>query len=193
MINNKYILFINIITEYLYLRMISIEIIKVEINQVEKLREIAIQTFSETFLAENDEEQMKKYIDDKLSIEKLQEELSNEQSEFYFAKVDHQIIGYLKINIEDAQTEKLGNTCMEVERIYVLHKFHGLKVGQELLNKSKTLAKEKHLEFIWLGVWENNKRAIQFYEKNGFVVFDKHLFLLGTEEQTDLMMKLKIN
>lgn len=193
MINNKYILNINIITEYLYLRMISIEIKKVEISQVEILREIAINTFSETFLEDNDAQQMQNYIDEKLSIKKLQEELMNEHSEFYFAKVDHQIIGYLKINIEEAQTENLGNRSMEVERIYVLQKHQGLKAGQALLNKSIVLAKEKRLEFIWLGVWENNKKAIQFYEKNGFVIFDKHLFLLGTEEQTDLMMKLKLN
>jgi len=173
--------------------MIKIKTIKVRINQVEILSEIAIQTFSETFLADNDEEQLQKYINDKLSKEILQEELSNEHSEFYFAKVDHQIIGYLKINIDEAQTEKLGNTSMEVERIYVLQKHQGLKAGQALLNKSIALAKEKQLEFIWLGVWENNKKAIQFYEKNGFVVFDKHLFLLGTEEQTDLMMKLNLH
>ncbi len=173
--------------------MTTIEIIKTEVNQVEKIREIAIQTFSETFLVDNDEHQMQKYIAEKLSKEKLQDELSNEHSEFYFAKVEHQIIGYLKLNIAEGQTEKLGNRSMEVERIYVLQKYQGLKAGQALLNKSIELAKEKRLEFIWLGVWENNKKAIRFYEKNGFVVFDKHLFLLGTEEQTDLMMKLKLN
>ena len=81
---------------------------------------------------------------------------------------------------------------MEVERIYVLQKYQGLKAGQALLNKSILLAKEKHLDFIWLGVWENNKKAIQFYEKNNFIVFDKHYFLLGTEKQTDLMMKLNL-
>ncbi len=172
--------------------MIPIEIIKVELIQVELLREIAIQTFSETFLADNDQLQMQEYIDNKLSIEKLHDELLNENSDFYFAKAEHHIIGYLKINFEEAQTEKLGNRCMEVERIYVLQKYQGLKAGQALLNKSILLAKEKHLDFIWLGVWENNKKAIQFYEKNKFIVFDKHYFLLGTEKQTDLMMKLNL-
>jgi ribosomal protein S18 acetylase RimI-like enzyme len=46
---------------------------------------------------------------------------------------------------------------------------------------------------IWLGVWEKNHNAIGFYTKNGFITFDKHLFLLGDDQQTDLLMKLEIN
>jgi len=48
------------------------------------------------------------------------------------------------------------------------------------------------VNYAWLGVWEENHRAIQFYAKNGFVTFDKHVFTLGDEQQTDLLMKLKI-
>jgi len=42
---------------------------------------------------------------------------------------------------------------------------------------------------VWLGVWEENPRAIKFYKKNGFVEFDKHTFVLGEDEQTDILMK----
>jgi ribosomal protein S18 acetylase RimI-like enzyme len=45
---------------------------------------------------------------------------------------------------------------------------------------------------VWLGVWEENHRAIRFYTKNGFVVFDKHVFIMGNDEQTDLLMQLLI-
>jgi ribosomal protein S18 acetylase RimI-like enzyme len=54
------------------------------------------------------------------------------------------------------------------------------------------IAKNNHCNYIWLGVWEENHRALQFYTKNGFVAFDKHIFVLGEEEQTDIMMKLKL-
>jgi ribosomal protein S18 acetylase RimI-like enzyme len=46
--------------------------------------------------------------------------------------------------------------------------------------------------FIWLGVWEENQKAIRFYKKNGFVEFGKHIFRLGDDDQTDIMMKLDI-
>ncbi len=42
---------------------------------------------------------------------------------------------------------------------------------------------------IWLGVWEENPKAIRFYEKNGFVPFSRHIFKMGDEEQTDIMMR----
>ena len=55
------------------------------------------------------------------------------------------------------------------------------------------IAREKNKDYVWLGVWEENPRAINFYKKNGFVAFDKHLFQLGNDLQTDIMMKLKLN
>ena len=51
----------------------------------------------------------------------------------------------------------------------------------------------KNVDYVWLGVWEENARAISFYRKNNFVEFDKHIFKLGSDEQTDIMMKLHLN
>ena len=73
-----------------------------------------------------------------------------------------------------------------------MKEFHGKKVGQILYDKALEIAQQKDVEFVWLGVWEENRRAINFYKKNGFVEFDKHIFKLGEDEQTDIMMKLKL-
>ena len=54
------------------------------------------------------------------------------------------------------------------------------------------VAKRKRVNILWLGVWEKNPRAINFYKKNGFEEFDKHIFRLGNDEQTDIMMRLKL-
>ena len=78
---------------------------------------------------------------------------------------------------------------MEIERIYVLKKYHGQKVGQKLFDTAMSTAKREKKKYVWLGVWENNQRAIRFYQKNGFVEFGTHTFILGTDKQTDLMMK----
>src|SRR5690606_2609409 len=86
-----------------------------------------------------------------------------------------------------------GDKGLEIERIYVLKDFHGKKVGQLLYDKAIEVAKEKKSDYIWLGVWEENPRAINFYKKNGFVEFDKHIFKLGNDEQLDIMMTLKLN
>jgi hypothetical protein len=107
-------------------------------------------------------------------------------------ELDGKTIGYLKVNVGESQTEIKDKNTLEIERIYVLKEFHGKKVGQILYDKAIELAKDKNIENVWLGVWEENPRAIRFYEKNGFVAFDKHIFKLGNDEQTDIMMKLKL-
>ena len=91
-----------------------------------------------------------------------------------------------------SQTELKDETALEIERIYVIQEYQGKKVGQQLYEKAIQVAIEKKAQYVWLGVWEENHKAIQFYNKNGFQVFDKHVFVLGDEKQTDLMMRLFI-
>jgi ribosomal protein S18 acetylase RimI-like enzyme len=165
---------------------------KINIDDLEALRDLSIQTFKETFEEVNTEEDMQKYLDENLSIEKLKTELENVNSEFYFAENNGEILGYLKLNFKDAQTEKLEENHFEIERIYVLKTFLGQKIGQILFDKAIEIGREKNLEYVWLGVWEENHRAIKFYEKNGFEIFGKHDFVLGKDVQTDLLMKLKL-
>jgi len=169
-----------------------INIQKIDSSNLNDLQIIGRQTFYETFTLENNEEDMSKYLDEKFSHKQLRKELINLNSEFYFAKIEKQIVGYLKLNFEDAQTEKNNLNGIEIERIYVLKEYHGKKVGQVIYNKALEIANSKKAHYVWLGVWEENPRAIRFYEKNGFVEFDKHVFVLGDDKQTDIMMKLKL-
>lgn len=171
----------------------NIEIVKVKLNDIDQLQRIGKQTFAETFSSGNSEENMKVYLDKGFSADKLKAELSDKNSEFYFAVLDDNIIGYLKINFGQTQTEIKDENALEIERIYVLKEFHGKKVGQLLYQKAMEISKQRGVDYVWLGVWEENPRAIRFYKKNGFVEFDKHIFKLGDDEQTDIMMKLQIN
>jgi ribosomal protein S18 acetylase RimI-like enzyme len=171
----------------------EIVINKIGIEQIEQLQQIGRQTFEETFAESNSAENMAIYLEEAYAYEKISAELNNPNSFFYFAILDQKVIGYLKLNMGLSQTELKDNDALEIERIYVIKEFHGKKVGQLLFDKAITIAKEQHVAYIWLGVWEENKRAIQFYTKNGFVEFDQHVFVLGDEAQTDIMMKLELN
>jgi ribosomal protein S18 acetylase RimI-like enzyme len=132
---------------------------------------------------------MSKYLKESFSSEKLTDELSNELSQFYFAKLSNEVIGYMKLNTGAAQKENPDENALEIERIYVLQDFHGKKVGQLLYNKAIEVAKELAVDHVWLGVWEENFRALAFYTKNGFVKFGQHEFVLGDDIQIDLLMK----
>jgi diamine N-acetyltransferase len=170
----------------------NLNIKRVTTNELDELQKISRQTFYETFAHCNTKEDMSKYLNEDLSAAKLMAELNDQNTEFYFATNNNDIIGYLKINFGQSQKELQNDNALEIERIYVLKEYHGKNVGQELYNKAIAIARHKNVDYVWLGVWENNQRAISFYKKNGFVEFDKHPFLLGTDEQTDIMMKLML-
>ena len=171
---------------------LNITILQINDSHIAALQQIGRQSFSETFAENNSAENMAKYLEEAYSYEKLSAELNDPNSIFYFAMMGQDVIGYLKLNVGASQTEVKDNDALEIERIYVLNSFQGKKVGQILFDKAIQIAKEQNAEFVWLGVWEENKRAIQFYTKNGFVEFDQHVFVLGDEAQTDIMMKLQL-
>lgn len=170
----------------------TLHIKKISLNDLLALQHIGRQTFYETFSDSNSEENMVNYLNENFSEDKLIAELTNSNSEFYFALQGNTVIGYLKLNYGHAQTELKGADSLEIERIYVVKAFNGKQVGPLLFTKALEIARLKKLHYIWLGVWEKNTRAIHFYKKNGFVEFDKHIFKLGEEEQSDFMMKLNL-
>ncbi len=153
------------------------------------LQAVAKQVFFETFAPYNTAENMQKYLEESFSEEKLSAELNNPESFFYMAWDGDAAVGYLKLNTGKAQTEPQEAAALEIERIYVKSEYQGKKVGQLLYHKALEIAKERNSSFLWLGVWEENQRAINFYTKNGFVAFDEHKFKFGDEIQTDIMMK----
>ncbi|PXW17942.1 spermine/spermidine N-acetyltransferase [Chryseobacterium sp. CBTAP 102] len=169
--------------------MSSIIINKASAEDLEIVQSLGIQTFSETFAEDNTEEAMKKYLEESFNTQKIKSELNNPDSHFYIAWEEDNPVGYLKLNTGSAQTELQDETSLEIERIYVKKSHHGKKVGQLLYDQALETAQQLKKSYLWLGVWEENLRALQFYRKNGFVEFDKHIFRLGEEEQTDLMMK----
>src|SRR5688572_7798775 len=138
----------------------NLTIRKVTPTDINRLQQISRDTFAETFFTGNSEENLKKYLEEELSIEKLTAELQNPDSEFYFALLNQTVIGYLKLNFGQAQTELKDDKGLEIERIYVLRKFHGKKVAQGLYDKAIEVANERKVDYVWLGVWEENPRAI---------------------------------
>lgn len=172
--------------------MSSIEIKKASISDIDILQKIGKQTFIETFAAVNTPENMDNYLEESFNTNQLTTELNNPDSQFYLAILENEVIGYLKINFGKAQTESINDNALEIHRIYVLQQFHGKKIGQLFVDKVLEIVNEYPAEYIWLGVWEENHRAIAFYTKNGFAEFDKHIFTLGDDVQTDLLMKLQL-
>lgn len=166
---------------------------KITAADVDRLVQMSISTFEDAFAAVNSPENMAMYIAEAFSKEKMLAEINNPESSFYFAYRDEEPVGYLKINTGKAQSDLVGNDNLEISRIYVDKTCQGLGIGQQMLDQAIQIARELGKDYVWLGVWEKNPGAIRFYERNGFVQISTHDFVLGTDRQTDLILKLIIN
>ena len=172
--------------------MSDIKIRKIKLSELHILQHLSKTTFLEAYADNNTKENMRLYLATSFSQEQLLKELNQAKSEFYFAEMENKIVAYLKLNHGKAQTEQHNFKGLEVERIYVLQAFQRQKIGLALLKKATQIAQNKALDYVWLGVWEENVKARKFYEKNGFAAFGKHIFRFGTENQTDIMMRIKV-
>ena len=170
----------------------SIHLQKITKNNVQDLQEVSIQTFTETFKDNNSEKSLNDYLNTAYELTKLEKELENPHSEFYFAYFNNELAGYLKININDAQSEKMGENALEVERIYIKKSFKRRGIGRHLIETAEKKEKKYQKNLMWLGVWEYNPKAIAFYETLGFKVIGAHSFFMGEEEQTDLIMSKQL-
>ena len=169
-----------------YLKLISID-------DLYDLRSISIETFKQTFSAQNTKENIRLYLKNKMSVKQLKKEISNINSKFYIVYQKNKVIGYFKLNFNGSQRVKMYlNNGFEIERIYLISEFQGKGLGKKLLTKILNMGKEMGYRKAWLGVWENNFRAIKFYRKYGFKKFGQHSFLLGKDLQTDYLLVMNV-
>jgi len=156
------------------------------------LRALGVKTFTETFLSDNTPDDIATYVNEHFSIRQLEQELDDPFSMFLLVGYLGIPVAYMKLNFEQAQTERDHPGSLEIQRIYVLQEYKGMRIGKRLIDKAREIANREHLDYIWLGVWEHNSRAIAFYEKQGFKKFATHSFNLGNDVQQDHIMRMDL-
>jgi len=77
---------------------------------------------------------------------------------------------------------------VEIHRIYVDAPWHGRGVADMLMDTALRDALKRGADGVWLGVWEDNPRAIRFYTRWGFVEVGEHVFHVGNDAQRDILM-----
>lgn len=165
---------------------------KCTITHLDLLVQFSRKTFRDAFERQNDASDFEDYMERAFSVEQIQRELLNPDSEFYLVYVGETLAGYFKINHHDAQTDVKEAEGVELERIYVATAFQGQRIGQRMLQRVKKMVGAQQKKYVWLGVWEHNQKAIQFYENHGFVKFGSHPYHIGKDIQTDWLMKWEV-
>ncbi|BDW92472.1 N-acetyltransferase [Flagellimonas marinaquae] len=161
-------------------------------TDLDSLVQLSKITFSDAFEKDNDPHDFRTYLQEAFGSKQLAKELSNKNTFFYFVYDGQELVGYFKLNVESAQSDVQDPKALEIERIYVLNEHQGKKIGSRMLKRITEKAKEMHKQYIWLGVWEHNPKAIRFYQNHGFVKFGEHPYFIGTDEQTDWLLRLEI-
>jgi ribosomal protein S18 acetylase RimI-like enzyme len=153
------------------------------------IAQLASKTFMETYGEMNTPENMEKYLDTQFSVSKIVAELSNHNARFFLVYVEGIPAAFTKLR-QDRKPKKLENeNVIEIQRIYVLKEFQGFRIGKTLIEMVKKLAKAEGFKAIWLQVWQKNNKAIRFYQKVGFVVYETATFILGDDVQQDFLMR----
>lgn len=133
------------------------------------------------------------YMSKSFDQKKIAKEIEDDKvNTFLLAYANEELAGYAKLRNDRSYDQLKGARSLEVERIYVLRKFHGQQVGKALMDECISLAEAGNYEWIWLGVNDQNFKAIKFYEKYGFEVFGTKQFVLGTAIDEDFLMKRKL-
>ncbi len=164
---------------------------RASVQHAEILSEIGGDTFYETFRPYNTESDILQYIKKAYAIDVIEHNLINPNIAYYLCYDDEQVIGYIKL-IHDATYKGLSEKCIELEKIYILGSYFGSGAGKLLMQKAIQHSRENGFESLFLGVWQENERAINFYKKVGFEVFETRQFQLGESLCDDYMMKLKL-
>lgn len=170
----------------------EIHIRRVTIDDCEELMEISKRTFFDTFAIYNTEEDMTSYLAENYNFEKMKEEINHSSNTFFFAVENEKAIGFVKFRTNKTPIELAKKNAIEIERIYVLESHHGKKVGALIMSHCLDYAKSKNFDWVWLAVWEHNHKAQLFYDKWGFEKFGSQIFVLGTDEQNDFLLKRKV-
>jgi diamine N-acetyltransferase len=164
---------------------------KATVNDAQALATIGATTFYDTFRPYNEEKDMLAYIKKSYQTNTVKGYLNNPHIHYYVCIANNIMIGYIKLIHHAAQAKLKGNT-IELEKIYVLKEYFGTDAGKLLMQQAIEHSKQFNFNILFLGVWKENIRAVKFYEKNGFSIFDNRFFELGNRVCEDYMMKKEL-
>jgi ribosomal protein S18 acetylase RimI-like enzyme len=163
------------------------------VQDAETMAALSRRTFAETFADKNSEENMTEYLSTNCTAEILSEELKEADSTFFLALRGNGPVGFAKLRRSEIPVALKGMRAIEIQRLYVVKTMIGRKIGMNLMKRCLDMAEQEKYETVWLGVWEHNYSAIEFYKRFGFEIFGSHLFEVGRDPQTDLLMKKRIS
>ena len=167
----------------------NLKIRKAVKTDAENLRNLEAETFYKKWRPTNTEADMQSYMRDNFSIEKINSDLSDNGIIHFLAETETKLVAYVQLKHNSSEGDLEGKKAIEIQRMYVMEEYFRRGIGRKLMNTAIDFAIVENYEVIWLGVWEQNFQAIEFYKSFGYEIYGSHLFVLGEDVTTDLLMK----
>jgi diamine N-acetyltransferase len=146
---------------------------------------LAARTFAETFAAENTPEDLNAHLLSSYGVAQQSVELADPNVLTLLAYRNTELIGFAQVRRTPAPSCVVEENPIELHRFYLERSAQGTGAAAPLMHEVRAAAKELGGRHLWLGVWERNPRAIAFYVKSGFAKVGSHVFIVGSDRQTD--------
>jgi ribosomal protein S18 acetylase RimI-like enzyme len=162
------------------------------VSDASLIADISRKSFYETFAPLNTQADMDIFMNVQFTRGRLILEVGRPENIFLLAYDDNEVTGYAKLRDTGVPKTLGSDNALEIARLYAMPDMIGKGVGKVLMGKSLEIAFEKKKDTVWLGVWKQNKKAIDFYTAWGFTIFDECDFVLGNDLQKDWLMKKEL-
>jgi GNAT superfamily N-acetyltransferase len=149
---------------------------------------LARDTFFDTFAPTNDAADMALHLERAYGVPQQTAELTDPAVITLLVEESGQAVAYAQLRTGQVPDCVAGSQAIELWRFYVTRDWHGRGIAQALMDRVLAEARAAGASTLWLGVWEHNPRARAFYGKCGFADVGEHVFLFGTDPQTDRVM-----
>ena len=143
------------------------------------LLEISKITFEESHGHSCSKEDLNAYIKKAFNTDVFELELANTDNIFHIIYYNNKAAGFSKIIPNVNTPNSPAQNLTKLERIYILKEFYDKKLGLALMQFNIELSKKLNQKGMWLYVWTENHRAVNFYKKMEFKIIDKYDFKIS--------------
>ena len=126
----------------------------------------------------------------------LQDELSDENIEYHFVRVDGENVGFAKIVLQKSVPNSSVENALYLEKVYFIKEFTGKGAGRRTIDFAVARAQELRRAAIWLMAMDTSDKPIAAYERAGFVEFartrlDDREFALMKPEMRGMVIMMR--
>lgn len=159
-----------------------------QLSDAKQLAALAETTFRDTFAEHNTADDMTAHCESTYGEDIQAQEILTPEFVTLVAEHDDRLVAYAQLRWDSCPECVPAISPGEIQRLYVDSAWHGKGLAHELMSMCLALMEERDTDFVWLGVWEANPRAITFYKKFNFREVGEHVFVVGSDPQRDLIL-----